>query len=650
MSAATNTTPFLTALLSKLAPGTHARTEARLAKHLPDLYQTLQTLYGTQFSNEQAYATWLTELLQVAGEAIAARPLSLQVLDDARSTDKDWFTKENMLGYCCYADRFAGDLRGVQKRIPHLQELGVTYLHLLPFLKARAGENDGGFAVADFDAIEPHLGNMADLEELSTALRAAGISLCSDFILNHVADDHPWAVAAKQGDPHYRDYFYHYPDRTIPDNFEKHLGQVFPQVAPGNFSFAPKLQEWVWTTFYPYQWDLNYSNPNVFADMAAALLRLANRGVEAFRLDSTAFLWKRAGTKCMNQPEAHQILQALRSLVEIAAPGVLLKAEAIVETAELPAYLGNNDGTNSKQECHLAYHSSLMAASWVALAEQDTSLMRHVFAGTPAQPEQSSWLTYVRCHDDIGWNVLRPEASLETEDVQQRLARVSRFYSGEGSYARGASFQANDPAAVHGTVGMAAALTGFSSAHTATEKHLSRQRLLLLYGLSFCFGGMPLIYMGDELAQTNDEAYRQVPAQAADSRWLHRPVWDDELYAQRHSGSHDAGTVFNALCHLLQQRRQLPQLAAQEARQLLKANNPAVLAFLRGSVDDPLLFLGNFSEHSISLDMAELLADHDIPGRGWVDQLSKLDVDLTVTLQAYSQLWLVRKQGNMTKN
>lgn len=646
MPVATNTAPFLTALLSKLAPGMRSSIEARLAKHLSDLYQTLQALYGNQFSNEAAFATWLTELLQVAGEAIAARPESLQALDDARSADKNWFAKENMLGYCCYVDRFAGDLRGVQQRIPHLQELGVTYLHLLPFLKARAGENDGGFAVADFDAIETRLGNMADLQELSSALRAAGISLCSDFILNHVADDHPWAIAAKQGDPHYRDYFYHYSDRTEPDNFEKNLGQVFPQVAPGNFSFVPELQEWVWTTFYPYQWDLNYSNPKVFADMAAALLRLANRGVEAFRLDSTAFLWKRAGTRCMNQPEAHQILQALRSLIEIAAPGVLLKAEAIVETAELPAYLGNNSETNSKQECHLAYHSSLMAASWLALAEQDTSLLRHVLTGTPALPEQSSWLSYVRCHDDIGWNVLRPEASLEAEDVQQRLARVSRFFSGDGSYARGASFQASDPAAVHGTVGMAAALTGFSSAQTATEKHLARQRLLLLYGLSFCFGGMPLIYMGDELAQANDEAYREVAAQAADSRWLHRPLWDEELYTQRHSRSHDAGTVFNALCHLLQQRRQLPQLAAQEARHLLNAKNPAVLAFLRGSTDAPLLFLGNFSEHSVSLTIAELLAGYDILEQGWVDQLSGLDIDDSLSLQAYSQLWLLRKQSN----
>jgi len=348
----------------------------------------------------------------------------------------------------------------------------------------------------------------------------------------------------------------------------------------------------------------------------------------------------------MNQPEAHLILQALRSLVDIAAPGVLLKAEAIVETAELPAYLGGGSEVQAKRECHLAYHSSLMAASWVALAEQNTSLMRHVVAATPALPEQSSWLTYVRCHDDIGWNVLRPEASQEAEDVQQRLAKVSRFYSGDNSYARGQSFQASDSNAVHGTVGMASALTGFSSAQSTESKYLARQRLLLLYGLSFCFGGMPLIYMGDELAQANDEAYQLITAQAADSRWLHRPVWDENLYQQRHDSLSHTGAVFNAVCHMLQVRRQLPQLAAAAPRQLLTQTPPEVLAFMRGSTAQPLLYLANFSENSVSIDIRELLASYDIPAQAWLNQLDRLDADTTVTLTAYAQLWLTHKNNS----
>src|SRR5476649_2899092 len=284
------------------------------------------------------------------------------------------------------------------RRIPHLRELGVSYLHLLPFLRARAGENDGGFAVASFDEIEPALGSNADLEALTAQLRGAGISLCSDFILNHVADDHAWAIGARNGDAQLREFFHIYPDRTEPDRYEPTLGQVFPQLAPGNFTYVEALEGWAWTTFYPYQWDLNYANPAVFAAMAQAMLRLANRGIEVFRLDSTAFLWKRAGSNCMNQPEAHVLLQALRAVVDIVAPGVLLKAEAIVPMAELPAYFGDA----AAPECHLAYHSSLMAAGWGALAEQDAGLLRSVIAATPALQPSASWLSYVRCHDDIG--------------------------------------------------------------------------------------------------------------------------------------------------------------------------------------------------------------------------------------------------------
>ncbi|MBC3884242.1 alpha-amylase family glycosyl hydrolase [Undibacterium griseum] len=630
-------------LLTHIPEEMRSGVQIRYEKQASVLLNGLQRLYRHIFADEAAFTHWLEQLMQSLAAAICARPAALRQLDEARSRHPDWFTSQNMLGYCAYADRFAGDLQGVISRIPHLRELGVTYLHLLPFLKARAGENDGGFAVADFDEIAPHLGSMQDLQELTSHLRAAGISLCSDFILNHVADDHAWARAAREGDAHYKNYFYHYPDRRQPDLFEQTLGQVFPQVAPGNFSFVPDLQEWVWTTFYPYQWDLNYTNPAVFADMASALLQLANRGVEVFRLDSTAFLWKRPGTNCMNQPEAHLILQILRSISDIAAPGILLKAEAIVPTAELPAYLGSE--FPAKRECHLAYHSSLMAAGWLSMVEQDTALLQEVIRGTPVLPPNTSWLTYVRCHDDIGWNVLRPEASLGKQDVQQRLSAVSRFLAGEGdSYARGASFQASDPDAVHGTVGMASALTGFASAASATDMQMAARRLLLLYGLTFCFGGMPLIYMGDEFAQGNDTAYQQVAAHALDSRWLHRPLWQDTAISTTQV-SNQAAQIYNSMLHLLQLRRHFPQLAADQPRQLLHCEESSVLAMLRGSAGAPLLFIANFSDQAVTLNLPELLRSGQSPApelaqQCWHNEFNQLPADANLNIQPWSQYWL----------
>lgn len=630
---------LLAHLLAHLPPEQHEETRLRFSARGPVLLDRLQKLYG----HERDFSEWLSRLLNTMGQLQATRPDALRKLDRERALQPDWFLTQHALGYCAYVDRLAGNLKGVREKITHLQELGVTYLHLLPFLRTRDGENDGGFAVASFEEVEPALGTKQDLRDLTDALRAAGISLCSDFILNHVADTHPWAQAAINGDPKAMAFFHTFPDRQQPEIFERTLKQVFPHAAPGNFSYSSSLQRWVWATFYPYQWDLNYANPEVFSAMAAALLHLANQGIEAFRLDSTAYLWKRAGSDCMNQPEAHWILQAMRCIVDIAAPGVLLKAEAIVPTRELPAYLGGGDV--AAHECHLAYHSTLMAAAWVALTEQKVDMVRKVMRATPALPAGTSWLTYVRCHDDIGWNVLRPEAELDNDDGASRLARASRFLSGEeGSYARGKAFQTTDGAAVHGTNGMASALTGFSSASTAAELDIAKRRLLLLYGLAFCFGGMPLIYMGDELAQDNDGAYLDDPARADDSRWLQRPFLDPDAFAARHDAGGTAGSVYRAVCFLLQRRRCLPELAATSARTLLESGNEAVLAFARGEFSAPtansgcLIYLANFSEQNIRVDLAKMTGIG--APNGWQDLLSQDSMQDIAHLEPWSQMWL----------
>jgi amylosucrase len=594
----------------------------RLALHEPVLRGLLAGLYGERAD----FDAWLGDLMASLGALYSARPAELRVQDEQRAAQPGWFLSQRMLGYCAYVQNFGGDLNGVAQRIPYLRELGVTYLHLLPFLRARAGENDGGFAVSSFDDVEPALGSNADLDALTTRLREAGVSLCSDFILNHVADDHAWALAAKAGDAQARSMFLTFPDRDLPDRHERTLGQVFPQVAPGNFSFVEALDSWVWTTFYPYQWDLNYANPAVFAEMAAALLRLANRGIEVFRLDSTAFLWKREGTNSMNQPEAHQILQALRAIVDIVAPGVLLKAEAIVPTRELPAYLGSADAP----ECHIAYHSSLMAAGWVALAEQGTGVLREVIRNTPQLPPAATWLSYVRCHDDIGWNVLRAEASAQGQDNAARLARVARFFSGaEGSYASGAAFQSSDPNAAHGSNGMAASLAGLQTAGSDEERTLALRRVLLLHGLALSFGALPVLYMGDELAMENDYNYLHRPQHAMDSRWLQRPVFDDARWNDRENAGSVTGQLHQRLAQLLRIRRQHEELAADAPRALLEDAPDGLLALARG---ERFLTLMNFSGQQQS---------YALQGR-WTDCTDSRILEGPVTLAPYAMHWLER--------
>lgn len=626
------TTPSnaLSRMLDVLPADQRAEVAQRYAEHAPLLLDRLSRLYGTRGD----FAEWFAGLMESVALLHAARSLELRRLDTERADIPHWFLGQKMLGYSAYADRFGGTLRGVAERIPHLCELGVTYLHLLPFLRPRMGDNDGGFAVASYDDVDPRLGTVSDLEGLTAQLRKAGISLCSDFVLNHVADDHAWAQGAARGDARLRNYFYLFEDREIPDRFERTLVQIFPQAAPGNFTYSEAMRAWVWTTFYPYQWDLNYSNPEVFGEMVCALLRLANRGIEVFRLDSTAFLWKREGTNGMNQPETHWILQAIRCIIEIAAPGVLLKAEAIVPTRELPAYFGEGQG----RECHLAYHSSLMAAGWAALAEQRVDLLRSVIDATPALPAPASWLTYVRCHDDIGWNVLRPD--VESAGGAERLAAVSRFYSGTDpeSFADGAAFQTGGGLAVHGTNGMASALAGFSRARSETDLQLAGRRLILLYGLALSFGGVPLIYMGDEIALGNDESDTGLAARQADGRWMQRPAWDESRHAERWSATGVPGRVFTAMRRLVQQRQRLQALAADAPRQLLNTGNDAVLALKRG---ERFVALLNFSGDPASIDPS-LLAGADAQGT-WFDCLAEKDVADKFILEPWATMWLERK-------
>ncbi|MDR7052434.1 amylosucrase [Duganella sp. 3397] len=616
---------FADRLLAVLPDELRAPAAQRLATSGPVLRSLLAWLYGDAFADATGFDDWFGDLMEALGRLHAQRSPELHAQDAARAAEPDWFLDQRMLGYCTYVQKFGGDLNGVAQRIPYLAELGVTYLHLLPFLRPRAGENDGGFAVTSFDEVDPGLGSNADLEALTSQLRGAGVSLCSDLILNHVADDHAWALAAKAGDAQARARFHVFPDRDLPDRHERTLGQVFPQVAPGNFTYVEAVQGWVWTTFYPYQWDLNWSNPEVFAEMAAVMLRLANRGIEAFRLDSTAFLWKREGTNSMNQPEAHQLLQALRAIVDIVAPGVLLKAEAIVPTRELPAYLGSAEAP----ECHIAYHSSLMAAGWVALAEQNTEVLRAVVNNTPDLPRAATWLSYVRCHDDIGWNVLRAEAG---ENSAARLAAASRFFAGvtPGSYARGAIFQSTDPDAAHGSNGMAASLTGLQTADTVVEHALALRRMLLLHGLALSFGALPVLYMGDELAMQNDESYLARPEHAMDSRWLHRPVFDQQRWEHRHDAGTTEGAMYEGLAQLLRVRRAHDALAAGAPRTLLAEAPAGVLALARG---ERFLTLFNFSAapQQYALDGA------------WSDCAKPGLLSGTLTLAPYAMHWLVRE-------
>ncbi|GAA1919030.1 alpha-amylase family protein [Nocardioides lentus] len=546
-------------------------------------------------------------LVAVAARAYAARPDDLHVLDERRLLRPGWVQDPRMFGYACYADRFAGDLPGLARRLDHLEELGVTYLHLMPLLMPREGDNDGGYAVADYRRVRPDLGDRDDLRDAAAMLRARGISLCVDLVLNHVAREHAWAVAARAGDPTYVDYFHVFADRELPDAYERTLPEVFPDFAPGSFTFDPELGEaggWVWTTFNSWQWDLDWSNPAVLVELADVVLDLANLGVEVLRLDAVAFLWKRMGTDCQNQPEVHQLVQALRATARLAAPAVLFKAEAIVGPRDLVAYLG--DGAHVGRVSDLAYHNSLMVQVWSMLATGETRLARHALAALPPTPPGGTWITYVRCHDDIGWAIDDGDAAAVGVTGQGHRKFLSDFYSGEfpGSWAEGLVFQHNPATGDRRISGTSASLTGLGASGRDPDGAVAR--MLLAHALVAGWGGVPVVWSGDELALPDDPAWAAEPGHGGDNRWAHRPRVTDDLLPPA-PGTRGA-RVLAGLAHLARVRAGLPALHASVDAEVLAdpGIDDGLLVVVRHHHTGTLVGVYNVTPTPRPLDMGRL--------------------------------------------
>ena len=541
------------------------------------------------------------------------------------------------------SDLFAGDLKGVADRVDYLVELGVTYLHLMPLLKPRPGQNDGGYAVMDYRAVRSDLGSIDDLRELATVLRSHGISLTLDLVLNHVAAEHQWAKNARTGDPFYRRYFHMFADRELPDAYERTLPEVFPDFAPGNFSYDEESHSWVWTTFNTWQWDLNWHNPEVFYEFADLILWLANLGVECLRLDAIAFIFKRMGTNCQNQPEVHAITQALRTVARIAAPALIFKAEAIVGPADLAPYLGV--GKHAGKVSDLAYQNSLMVQIWSALAAKDTRLFCAAMNRFPAKPPTTVWGTYLRCHDDIGWAIDDGDAASVGLNGYEHRRFLADYYAGlyPMSDARGLVFQENLLTGDRRISGTAASLAGIEAALISGDDihlDLAIRRYVLAHCLVLGFGGLPLIYMGDELGLRNYYDFVDEPDHADDNRWVHRPPMPWDLADRRHIEGSVEHRIWHRLRHVITVRSSLPSLDASVESEILDPVNPAVLVFLRRFSSQTMVGVYNMTTES------QKLPRWVVPLGNWAWDALTDETPLTdgpLTLDGYQVRWFVQQ-------
>lgn len=614
--------------------------ELRLKEQWHRLFRLLFGLYGSRYD----FFYHLEQILLTAARAWAERSETLREIDRHRINEPDWFSSEKIVGGALYVDLFSENLGKLRESIGYFQELGLTYLHLMPLFAVRPGDNDGGYAISNYRSVDPRLGTIEDLKRLADELREAGICLVLDFVFNHTSDDHDWAKRAQSGDPEYQQFYYIFPDRELPDRYERTLREIFPTVRRGNFTWHDGMQRWVWTTFNNFQWDLNYSNPAVFRAMLEEMFFIADTGVDILRLDAVAFVWKRMGTSCENLPEAHELIQAFNVLARIATPGLLFKSEAIVHPDEVVKYIG-------KYECQISYNPTLMALLWESLATRQTRLLVRSLSHRHRLPDQTAWVNYLRCHDDIGWTFDDADAAALGMNAYDHRQFLNRFYTGqfEGSFARGVPFQENLNTGDMRIAGTLASLAGLELAieqDDDEEKELAIRRMLLLQGIALSVGGIPLLYLGEEWGMLNDYDFVKDPAKAGDTRWVHRPKMRWEFLSELDDSIGPEGgsirrRIFRSLQRLITARKSLPALAGQKM-ELIATGNSHLLSFVRYHDSHRLIVVANFTEDHQSISGNHLRTAG--LGRFFEDAISGVTYATSepVRLEPYQILWLCR--------
>jgi amylosucrase len=563
----------------------------------------LKQLYMELYRNDQGAWDYFVSLLKGAYEA---RPEALKLMDRAREACPDWYKGNDLTGMLMYVGPFAGNLKGVQEKLGYIEEAGVNYLHLMPLLESPKDKSDGGYAVSDFRKVQPELGTMEDLAALANDCHQRGIAVCLDFVMNHTSDEHEWARRARAGDVSCQQRYFFYDGWDIPNAYEQTVPQVFPTTAPGNFSWCPEVGKVVMTTFWPYQWDLNYANPMVFNDMTDNMLYLCNHGVDIVRLDATPYIWKALGTSCRNLPQVHTLVRMMRLACEIVCPGTMLLGEVVMEPSKVVPYFGSVE----KPECHMLYNVTTMASTWHTVATRDVKLLRHQLGQVFALPREYTFLNYLRCHDDIGWGLDYDFLGRYGIGEVPHKRFLNDWFCGRfpGSDSRGELYNDDPRLGDARLCGTTASLCGVQAAlerNDAAALDLALRLDIMLHAYMFTLSGIPVLYAGDEIAQLNDDGYRGDPIKAGDSRYLHRGDMDWDKAERRADPAAPEGRVFRAIRKMKDLRESNRVFYGGADTWIIDTGDDRVLGIGRYYQGQKLLALFNFADREVILHLGE---------------------------------------------
>ena len=600
--------------------------EARFQKHIDELKWLYMELYDDQ--------EHFDELCASMKQFYDTRKKGLKASDLTREADPNWYKGSDILGMMMYTKMFGGNLKGVKKHLDYLKECGINYLHLMPLMESPKDRSDGGYAVADFRKVQPELGTIRDLESLASECRKQGISICLDFVMNHTSEDHEWAKRARAGEKEYQDRYFFYDNWDIPSQFEKTVPQVFPTTAPGNFTWLPEIEKVVMTTFYPYQWDLNYANPVVFNEMMYNFLYFANLGIDIIRIDAVPYIWKELGTSCRNLQKVHTIVRMMRMIGEIVCPGILLLGEVVMEPEKVVPYFG----TPEKPECHMLYNVTTMATIWNTVATKDTRLLEKQLDSVYHLPGEYTFLNYLRCHDDIGWGLDYDSLGGWGMDQVAHKQFLNDFFTGKykESFSRGVLYN-DDPVSRDARFcGTTASMCGIEEALEKQDEGKMDQAIrldLMLHGFMLQQSGIPVIYSGDEVGALNDNHYKEDPEKAEDSRYIHRGQFDWKLTEKIQQEGTVQNRIFYGLRRMEEIRMEHEVFSSDALARTMDMEDDSILGILRTGETEEMLGVYNFSDAPKKVSLQET----------WTDLLNDETYDTEFLLKPYDFRWMIRK-------
>jgi len=640
---------LLNEILTELRPDLGNLRSRHFFTRLGANFYAIHSIFHLLYGERHDFKDQMVNLVETLAKRYVERPAALRQSDLVREKDYNWFLSQKWVGMALYCDRFADDLQGLRTNLPYLQELGVNMLHIMPMLDCPPDNNDGGYAVRDFYRLDPRIGTVEDMEALAETLRNREMLLVLDVVANHTSNEHEWALQARQGNKKFQDYYFVFDDREIPDIYEETMPEIFPIHAPGNFTWDEAMGKWVMTVFHAYQWDLNYHNPAVLIEMINIILYWANKGADILRLDAVAFLWKRIGSVCQNEREAHLLLQLMKDCCQVTAPGVLFIAEAIVAPNEISKYFGE-DAINAK-ECEIAYNATLMALLWDTVATKNAALLNQGIKNLPLKLERATWLNYIRCHDDIGLGFDDEDIKRAGYDPIRHRRFMIDYFTGRfpGSPARGLPFGENHKTGDARISGSLASLVGLEAALANQDEvaiDAAIKTIVLLHSVILSFGGIPLLYYGDAIGTLNCLQYLSDTIKAADNRWTNRSTFDWSKAEKRHQSGTVEHRIFTALKKMIALRKEITAFADLDNRQLLDVDLINLLVFLR--VDprnnrNRVLVVANFGLDAHALPVDELNRAGFLAPRNIKNILTAERVDIlneAVIVPALTSLWL----------